>query len=185
LAYVEGQAFEDYLHDMALTQRFATLNRKAIVQQIMECMEWTEVERFTTIHNYIDMEEDKDGSGEKNMILRKGAVSAKAGEKLLIPMNMRDGSLICFGKGNPEWNFSAPHGAGRVMSRTVAKKRISMEEYLESMKGIFSTTVDRNTLDEAPAAYKPMESIIAQMQDTVMIERHIVPIYNFKASDIS
>jgi len=174
LAYVEKQAFEDYLHDMAIAQRFATLNRKAMMQQLLEGMEMTAAEQFTTIHNYIDM---------NGMILRKGAVSARKGEKLLIPMNMRDGSLICVGKGNPEWNFSAPHGAGRLMSRTAAKKRISMEDYRESMKGIFSTTVERNTLDEAPMAYKPTESIIAQMGEAVTIERRISTVYNFKASE--
>ena len=180
LAYVEGQTFKDYLHDMALAQHFATLNRKAIAQQILEYMQLTVIERFTTIHNYIDIGE---GKASSNMILRKGAVSARAGEKLLIPMNMRDGSLICVGKGNPEWNFSAPHGAGRLMSRTVAKSRISMEDYRKSMDGIFSTTVERKTLDEAPMAYKSMESIIPQMGDTVTVERHIIPIYNFKAAE--
>jgi len=174
LAYVEGQAFEDYLHDMAIAQRFAALNRKAMMQLLLDSLEQTAAEQFTTIHNYIDM---------NGMILRKGAVSARRGEKLLIPMNMRDGSLICVGKGNPEWNFSAPHGAGRLMSRTAAKKRISLEDYRESMKGIFSTTIERGTLDEAPMAYKPMESIIAQMGDAVTIERRLSTVYNFKASE--
>jgi RNA-splicing ligase RtcB len=176
LAYVEGKLFEDYIHDMILVQRFAELNRKAMVQQILECMGWTPVECFMTIHNYID-------TRPEGRILRKGAVSARKGEKLLIPMNMRDGSLICIGKGNPDWNFSAPHGAGRSMSRTQAKVRLSMSEYRESMKGIFSTSVGKATLDEAPMAYKPMESIVSQIEDTVTVERRIVPIYNFKAAE--
>ncbi|MDR1873706.1 MAG: RtcB family protein [Synergistaceae bacterium] len=183
LAYVEGKLFEDYIHDMTLAQRFAALNRRVMVQQILEQMGLTAVEQFTTIHNTIDTGQDiEETVRPKNMILRKGAVSARRGEKLLIPMNMRDGSLICIGRGNPDWNFSAPHGAGRLMSRSQARSQLSLSEYQASMKGVFSTSVDRATLDEAPMAYKPMESILAQTGDTVTVERRIVPIYNFKAS---
>lgn len=175
LAYVEGGLFEDYIHDMKIIQRFAVLNRQAMVAVILEKMELTETERFTTIHNYIDTD---------TMILRKGAVSAKVGEKLLIPINMRDGSLICIGKGNPDWNCSAPHGAGRLMSRAAAFRQLSMEEYQAEMVGIFSTCVVKETLDESPMAYKSMDEIIAQITPTAGIIERIRPVYNFKASDL-
>lgn len=173
-AYVQGRLFEDYIHDMKIIQRFAILNRQAMVSVIMEKMGLHEVERFTTIHNYIDTEA---------MILRKGAVSAKAGEKLLIPINMRDGSLICVGKGNPEWNYSAPHGAGRLMSRTAALRALSMEQYQSEMDGIFSTCVVRDTLDESPMAYKSIDEIMGQITPTAKIIERIRPVYNFKAAD--
>lgn len=174
LAYVEGKLFEDYLHDMKLTQQFAMLNRKAIVEIIMRGMGLTAVELFTTIHNYIDTDA---------MILRKGSVSAAAGEKLLIPINMRDGSLICVGKGNEAWNCSAPHGAGRLMSRRAALQVLSMEQFQREMQGIYTTCVLPDTLDESPMAYKSMDEIVAQIQPTAEIVERIRPVYNFKAAD--
>ena len=174
LAYVEGRLFEDYIHDMKLTQQFAMLNRKAMVDVIMTGMGFTAVEAFTTIHNYIDTD---------TMILRKGSVSAKAGEKLLIPINMRDGSLICIGKGNEEWNCSAPHGAGRLMSRRAAFNSLSMEEFQREMKGIYTTCVVPDTLDESPMAYKNMDEIVSQIGTTAEIMDRIRPVYNFKAAD--
>lgn len=174
LAYVEGRLFDDYIHDMKIMQKFATLNRRAMTEIIIEEMGFTEAERFTTIHNYIDTE---------SMILRKGAVSAKKGEKLLIPINMRDGSLICVGKGNAEWNSSAPHGAGRLMSRAAALKRLSMAEYKEEMSGIYSTCVVPDTLDESPMAYKSMDEIVKNISPTADIICRIKPIYNFKAAE--
>ena len=174
LAYVEGKLFEDYIHDMRLTQRFAALNRKAMTDVILQGMGLTKVEAFTTIHNYIDTEK---------MILRKGSVSAEAGEKLLIPINMRDGSLICVGKGNEDWNCSAPHGAGRLMSRKEAFARLSMEEYAAEMEGVWSSCVLRDTLDESPMAYKPMDEIVSEIAPTADIVAHIRPVYNFKAAE--
>lgn len=174
LAYVEGDALADYLHDMAITQRYATLNRETMARIIVDGLgidvDWSET--FHTIHNYIDIEHG---------ILRKGSVSAQEGERLIIPMNMRDGSLICIGKGNPDWNFSAPHGAGRLMSRSKAKETISMAEFRDSMSEIYSTSVCESTIDEAPQAYKPMASIVEAIAPSATIERIIRPIYNFKA----
>lgn len=174
LAYCEGQLADDYLHDMAITQKYAMLNRSIIAYEIIQTMGLHVVEAFTTMHNYIDIE---------NGILRKGAVSAKAGEQLLIPMNMRDGSLLCVGKGNDEWNQSAPHGAGRLMSRSEAKKTFSIEEYKRQMAGIYTTSVCQETLDECPMTYKPMESIVNAIKDTVDIVDILKPVYNFKASE--
>ncbi|MBR6541781.1 MAG: RtcB family protein [Anaerotignum sp.] len=174
LAYVEGKLFEDYIHDMKLAQKYAVLNRRAMTDVILSGMGWVAMESFTTIHNYIDTD---------SMILRKGAVSAQKGEKLLIPINMRDGSLICIGKGNPEWNCSAPHGAGRLMSRKQAHHQLSMDEYRKEMAGVFSTCVNTDTLDESPMAYKNMEEIISQIGPTAEIIKQIRPVYNFKASE--
>ena len=174
LAYVEGKLFEDYIHDMKITQQFAMLNRKAMVDVIMTGMGFTAVESFTTIHNYIDTDA---------MILRKGSVSAMAGEKLLIPINMRDGSLICVGKGNQDWNCSAPHGAGRLMSRRAAFNVLTMEEFKREMEGIYTTCVLPDTLDESPMAYKSMDEIIDQIGPTAEIVERIRPVYNFKAAD--
>ena len=174
LTYVQGRLFEDYIHDMKITQHFAELNRKAIMDTIITGMGLTPVEQFTTIHNYIDTD---------HMILRKGAVAAYAGQKLLIPINMRDGSLVCIGRGDPEWNCSAPHGAGRLMSRKDAQKKLDLEEYRREMAGIYTTCVDRSTLDEAPMAYKALEEIVAHIGPTAQILERIVPIYNFKAAD--
>lgn len=172
LAYVETDLFDMYIDDMKLTQEYAYWNREAIAETIMRFMNLEVEETFQTIHNYIDTEK---------MILRKGAVSAEYGEKLIIPINMRDGSLICVGKGNPDWNKSAPHGAGRIMSRAKAKESVSLEEYEESMKGIYTTCVGMGTIDESPMAYKPMQEIMDNIQDTVEIVRVIKPVYNFKA----
>lgn len=174
LVYVEGKLFEDYIYDMRIMQQFAVLNRRAMMDVILSGMEFERVEEFTTIHNYIDTEA---------MILRKGSVSAKAGEKLLIPINMRDGSLICVGKGNEEWNYSAPHGAGRLMSRRRAFDSLSMEEYRAQMEGIYTSCVVPDTLDESPMAYKSMEEIVAQIEPTVEIVERIKPVYNFKAAE--
>lgn len=172
LAYVSGQLFEDYIHDMKIVQRYAALNRKAMIDEIVKGMKLTVVEQFTTIHNYIDTE---------NMILRKGAVSAQNGEKLIIPINMRDGSLICTGKGNHDWNCSAPHGAGRLMSRGEAKSSFTVSEFKKQMKGIYSTSIGSGTLDECPMAYKGIDDIAGNIGDTAEIEDIIKPIYNFKA----
>jgi len=174
LAYAEHELFDDYIHDMKIVQKFADINRKAIVEEIAGEMKFVIAEQFTTIHNYIDTE---------SMILRKGAVSAKTGEKLIIPMNMRDGSLICAGKGNPDWNYSAPHGAGRLMSRTEAKQSLTLNDFKKSMDGIYTSSVNKGTLDEAPGAYKPMQEIIRHIGDTAEILKEIKPIYNFKAAE--
>ena len=174
LAYCEGNLFENYIHDMKIVQNFAMLNREAMTQEIVEGMGLHCDEEFTTIHNYIDID---------NMILRKGAVSAQNGEILLIPINMRDGSLICKGKGNPDYNYSAPHGAGRLMSRSQAKKTLTIEEYQNEMRDIFTTSVGLGTIDEAPMAYKPLSAIMENLTDTVEIVNQIKPIYNYKASE--
>lgn len=180
LAYLIGQDFDDYIHDMQLTQQHAAINRKCIADTIITKMDLHPVSKdccynedyFDTIHNYIDCD---------NMILRKGSVSAELGEWLIIPMNMRDGSLICIGKGNPDWNYSAPHGAGRIMSRSQAKDRVNLDDFEESMKGIYSTSVCASTIDESPFVYKPMQKIMDNIKDTVEIVDIIKPIYNFKA----
>jgi len=174
LAYVEGNLLQDYLHDMAIAQRYADLNRRAMMDTILKGMGMKAADRFTTIHNYIDLEHG---------ILRKGAVSAQAGERLLIPINMRDGSLICIGKGNEDWNCSAPHGAGRLMSRSEAKQSFTVSEFKKQMQGIYTTSVGAATLDECPMAYKSMEDIVDNIGPTADIERVIRPIYNFKAGN--
>lgn len=174
LAYTEGELFEHYIHDMKIVQEFAMLNRRAMTDEIIKGMGLHVIDRFTTVHNYIDTEE---------MILRKGAVSAKAGERLLIPINMRDGSLICIGKGNHDWNCSAPHGAGRLMSRAKAKSSFTVSEYKKQMKGIYTTSVNSQTLDECPMAYKSIDDIIGNIEDTAEISDIIKPIYNFKAGE--
>jgi tRNA-splicing ligase RtcB (3'-phosphate/5'-hydroxy nucleic acid ligase) len=174
LSYVQGETFNEYIHDMHLAQKYAEYNRKAIAQVIIEEMKLKVSDCFTTIHNYIDVGE---------MVLRKGAISAKKGELVIIPINMRDGSIIATGKGNVDWNQSAPHGAGRLMSRAQARRTLSMAEFVTSMDGIYTTSLSVDTLDEAPSAYKPMEEIIANIGDTVVIDKIIRPVYNFKASD--
>lgn len=174
LAYLEGELFDDYIHDMKLAQQFAHENRVMIANTIAEHMGFEFVSQFDTVHNYIDTDA---------MILRKGAVRAKKGERLVIPMNMRDGSFICIGKGNQDWNESAPHGAGRILSRTQAMKNLSLDDFKKTMDGIWSTSVSEETLDEAPMAYKPMEEISTQIDETVEIQKRIVPVYNFKASE--
>lgn len=174
LAYVRGESYRSYLRDMRIVQQYAVNNRRAIVDEIITRMHLDIKERFSTIHNYIDLE---------SMILRKGAISALRGEKVLIPINMRDGSLVCAGKGNEDWNYSAPHGAGRIMSRRKAREMISLEEFKSTMEGIYTTSVNKATLDECALAYKPMDEIIDNIQDTVEILDIIRPIYNFKASE--
>ncbi len=172
LAYLEGQSFEDYIHDMGLCQQFASLNRRAMVRIIVDEMGLKPTSVWQTIHNYIDIE---------RMILRKGSISAQRGERVIIPMNMRDGSLICIGKGNPDWNWSAPHGAGRLLSRSDANRQIRLEDFQKDMEGVASWSVCTSTLDEAPGAYKPTESIISQIGPTVTVENIIRPVYNYKA----
>jgi RNA-splicing ligase RtcB len=177
LCYLEGAWREKYLHDMNICQEYALLNRSTMASIILD--KWLDknyhyFEYFQTIHNYINF---------KDNIIRKGSISAYKNEKVLIPINMRDGSLLCVGKGNPDWNYSAPHGAGRLMSRGKAKEKLSMEEYQKSMEGIFTTSVSLSTLDEAPMAYKSMEEIINNIGDTVNVLKVIKPIYNFKAGE--
>lgn len=166
---LSGDTFYDYIHDMKLVQEFARINREEIMNEICKSA-FIEVPEFThTVHNYID-----------NMILRKGAVSAKEGEKLLIPLNMRDGSLICVGKGNEDWNCSAPHGAGRLFSRSKAKELFSLDNFKESMKDVYSKTVSLSTIDECPMAYKPYGTILDKIDDTVSVIERIIPIFNYK-----
>ena len=182
LCYLEGKDRDDYLDDMKICQLFAKLNREFIAYAIIGGMNWPypyDIDRlvgdpFHTIHNYIEL--------ETNMV-RKGAISAKKGEKVLIPINMRDGSLLCVGKGNEDWNCSAPHGAGRIMSRSKARKSISMEYFRESMAGIYTTSVCESTIDESPMAYKSMNEIINNVKDTVDILDVLKPVYNFKANE--
>ena len=174
LAYLEGHLLENYLHDMAIAQRYADLNRKAMMDTILKGMGLKAADRFTTVHNYIDLQAG---------ILRKGAVSAREGERLLIPINMRDGSLICIGRGNADWNHSAPHGAGRLMSRSQAKQSFTVHEFKKQMQGIYTTSVGQATLDECPMAYKSMTDIVDNIGPTAEIERIIKPIYNFKAGN--
>ncbi|QTQ12145.1 RtcB family protein [Treponema parvum] len=177
LAYAEGALFEDYINDMKILQKFAMFNRKAMIDTISVGLRLDKhdvVDQFTTIHNYIDTDA---------MILRKGSVRALKGEKLLIPINMRDGSLVCIGKGNEDWNYSAPHGAGRVMGRKEARYKLNMDEFKKSMEGIWSSTVCRDTIDEAPMAYKDMSEIAANIEPTAEIVSVIKPIFNFKAAE--
>ena len=174
LAYLEGKLFENYIHDMKIVQKYAVYNRKAMAESMIEALGLHIVETFTTIHNYIDTDA---------MILRKGSVSAKDGEKILIPINMRDGSLICIGKGNPDWNYSAPHGAGRLYSRMQAKRNFNVEEFKSSMEGIYTTSINEDTLDECPMAYKNMDDIVNNITPTAEIIKIIKPIYNFKAGE--
>ncbi len=173
LCYLYGKYFEDYLADVEICQQFAKRNRELIAEIILKRCGLTALDEFHTIHNYIDTEE---------MILRKGAIAAHKGEKVLIPINMRDGSVLAVGKGNPEWNYSAPHGAGRVMSRANAKAALSMEEYKKEMEGIYTTSVNEDTLDEAPMAYKSLSDIIDVIGEAVDVIEVLKPIYNFKAN---
>ena len=177
LAYLEGPMMQDYLHDMKIAQEYAILNREAMMDTIIESMGIKRryiLDKFCTMHNYIDLE---------NMILRKGSISLQKDEIALIPMNMRDGSLIVKGKGNPEWNFSGPHGAGRLMSRSKAKETLTMADFKSSMDGIYTTCINSGTIDESPMAYKPMEDIVSNIGDTADIVKIIKPIYNFKAGE--
>jgi len=174
LCYLEGKYLVDYLHDVEICQEFARRSREKMAEILIERAGLTAGESFHTIHNYIDT---------KEMILRKGAIAAHKGEKVLIPINMRDGSVLAVGKGNPEWNYSAPHGAGRVMSRTKAKNTLSLDEYKETMKGVYTTSINEHTLDEAPMAYKRLEDIIDVISASVDVIDVMKPVYNFKASD--
>ena len=174
LCYLEGKYLEDYLHDVKVCQVFARRSREKMAEIILKRTGMNGSDAFHTIHNYIDTDE---------MILRKGAIAAHKGERVLIPINMKDGSILAIGKGNPEWNFSAPHGAGRIMSRTKAKNELNLDEYKQAMKGIYTTSVNENTLDEAPMAYKSLESIIDVIRESVDIIDVMKPIYNFKASE--
>ena len=175
LSYIEGDDLAHYLHDMECAREYAALNRRAmldVIQTGLGIKKTDIIGTFSTVHNYIDT---------KQKILRKGAVSAQKGERLIIPMNMRDGSLLCTGKGNPDWNCSAPHGAGRLYRRSESKKRFTVQEYQDAMKGIYSTSIGQATLDESPMAYKPMAQILAAIEATVTVEQIIQPVYNFKA----
>lgn len=173
LCFLYGQYLEDYLHDVEICQRFALKNREKMAEILLQRTGLTGSDGFHTIHNYIDT---------KEMILRKGAIAAHEGEKILIPINMRDGSVLAMGKGNPEWNYSAPHGAGRLMSRRSAKENLNLEEYKKTMEGIYTTSVNAETLDEAPMAYKSLEDIIDVIRESVDIIDVMKPIYNFKAN---
>ena len=174
LCWLYGSFLDDYLHDVEICQRFARRSRERMAEIILEKTGMTAVETFHTIHNYIDTQE---------MILRKGAIAAHAGEKVLIPINMRDGSVIAVGKGNPEWNYSAPHGAGRVMSRSMAKRSLSLDEYKASMEGIYTTSVNESTIDEAPMVYKSLDDIVDVINESVDVLDIIKPVYNFKAAE--
>lgn len=174
LCWLYGEYLADYLHDVTICQEYARINRETIASILMERANLSGTDAFHTIHNYIDTDE---------MILRKGAIAAHEGEKVLIPVNMRDGAILAVGLGNPDWNFSAPHGAGRILSRTAARTQLSMEEYAEAMKGIYTTSVSPETLDEAPMAYKSLSDIVDVVAESVRILEIIKPIYNFKAAD--
>ncbi len=174
LCYVYGTYLDDYLHDVEICQRFARENRELMAQIITDKCGFAPVGAFHTIHNYIDLD---------GMILRKGSISARKGEQVLIPMNMRDGSLLAHGKGNREWNYSAPHGAGRVMSRAAAREALSMKDYTASMEGIYTTSVCGDTIDEAPMAYKSIQAILHDIDDTVEIDDILKPVFNFKAAE--
>ena len=173
LCFLYGQYMEDYLHDVEICQRFARRSRELMAKVLLEKTGLEALDTFHTIHNYIDTNE---------MILRKGAIAAHKGEKVLIPINMRDGSVLAIGKGNPDWNYSAPHGAGRIMSRTAAKAQLDMDEYKREMAGIYTTSVNEATLDEAPMAYKSLEDIIDVIEESVDVIEVLKPIYNFKAN---
>lgn len=172
LAYCDGSLFADYINDMEVTQEFATRNREAMADEIIGHMGWSVESQFCTIHNYIDT---------KEMIMRKGAVSAKDGELLIIPINMRDGSILAYGKGNEDWNMSAPHGAGRVLSRAEARKVLNLTDFENKMSGVYTTSVGYSTIDEAPDAYKPLKDIVDNIGETVEMKGLIKPLYNFKS----
>ena len=174
LAYVEGDNYQNYIEDMKLSQKYASLNRELIASLICSHMGWKAIKMWTTMHNYIDLDKS---------ILRKGAISLDKGEKALIPLSMKEGALIVIGKGNPNYNYSGPHGAGRLMSRAMARKAISLEDFEKSMEGIYTTCVNKDTIDESPFAYKRKEDILPMLEDTAEIIKQIKPLYNFKASD--
>lgn len=177
LALLQGQMLKDYLHDMYIAQDYAARSREIMLDIIVEAMGLTVVDKFDSVHNFIEHENFTKGT------IRKGATSAKLGERLVIPLNMRDGSIIAIGKGNSDWNESAPHGAGRMMSRGQAKRELSIEDFKEQMSSVYTTSVMESTLDEAPEAYKPAESILENIKDTVEVLHIVKPVYNFKAHD--
>lgn len=174
LSYVTGSDLENYLNDMEIAQRFAARNRYVMAQIILKAMKWDKavISSFDCVHNYIDI---------NNHMLRKGATSAQLGEQIIVPLNMRDGSILATGKGNPDWNYSAPHGAGRMLSRSNAKAQISLESYQKAMKDVWTTSVSKKTIDEAPKAYKSARQLLADVKDTMEIQEIIKPLYNFKA----
>ena len=174
LEYLEGGNVRDYLHDMKICQEWASDNRRIIAEELIKAMNWGYTNIVESIHNYIDIE---------NQIIRKGAISAQKDEVCLIPLNMRDGTLLCVGKGNEDWNYSAPHGAGRLMSRSKAKQEVSLEAFKDSMKDVYSSTVCEATIDESPFAYKDMEEIMHAVEPTVEIYERLIPIYNYKATN--
>ncbi|WP_050977235.1 RNA-splicing ligase RtcB [Planococcus antarcticus] len=174
LAYLEGSLMQDYFNDLKIAQEYAKWNRSAMVQVLLEAMEFNEVGRIDTVHNYIDLE---------HMILRKGAISARKDEMVLIPINMRDGSLLAKGKGNNDWNQSGPHGAGRILSRTKAKQLLQLNDFTDTMKNVYTTSVNQDTIDESPFAYKTMQEIIDNTKETIEIQSILKPIYNFKAAE--
>lgn len=174
LAYVTGSLMEDYFNDLQIAQDYAKWNRAAMVEVLLESMDFTEIGRIDTVHNYIDLE---------HMILRKGAISARKDEMVLIPINMRDGSLLAKGKGNDDWNQSGPHGAGRILSRTKAKQVLELDDFTHTMKDVYTTSVNQDTIDESPFAYETMQEIIDNTQDTIAIQSILKPIYNFKAAE--
>jgi RNA-splicing ligase RtcB len=171
-ALLEGELFSEYMHDIAIVQQFAELNRRAIADTICAGLGLEIKDRFSCKHNYID---------EKSMILRKGAISARLGERVIIPLNMRDGAILGYGLGNADWNFSAPHGAGRVCSRSDAAHAYTVEQFKAEMAGIYTTTAEKGSLDECPMAYKPPERILEFLHETVKVEEIIKPVYNFKS----
>jgi tRNA-splicing ligase RtcB len=173
LCYLYGRFFDDYIHDIEICQQFAKCNREKIAEILMRRAGLFAGEAFHTIHNYIDTDE---------MILRKGAIAAHKGERVLIPINMRDGSILAVGKGNPDWNYSAPHGAGRLMSRTKARQQLDMDEYKQAMHGVYTTSVNENTIDEAPMAYKSIDDILSVIDETADVIDILKPVYNFKAN---
>lgn len=172
LCYLSGEYRDKYLHDMEICQRYAALNRETMAEIILDRMSLASNNNFHTVHNYIDFNDN---------IIRKGSVAAYEGQKIIIPINMRDGSIVAVGKGNSDWNYSAPHGAGRLMSRSKAKEFVSLDEFQKSMQGIYTTSVNKHTLDESPMAYKSMDEIISNIQETVEILEIIKPVYNFKS----
>ena len=174
LAYLTGEKMEHYLHDLKIAQEFAKWNRAAMAQEIMKAMQFEEVGRIDTVHNYIDLD---------HMILRKGAISARKDELVLIPINMRDGSLLAKGKGNDNWNQSGPHGAGRILSRSKAKSLLKLEDFKETMKDVYTTSVEFDTIDESPFAYKSMNEIIENTQDTIEVQEILKPLYNFRSAE--
>lgn len=172
LEYLTGDLLEDYLNDVHIAQVFSSLNRKLMLDALVKEFDFQVKDGFESMHNYVDIEAG---------IVRKGATSAQKNERLIIPINMKDGSIFAKGKGNPDWNFSAPHGAGRLLSRTQARQQVQLADFKESMQGIYSTSIGEATLDEAPSVYKPLDEIVENIKDTVTIETIVKPVYNFKA----